>query len=81
MIWSSVYPIRSYVPLRQEALFYLQCSVWGAGGGTIQWQHQQERLGLSARNVPRFQISEIEECKMYLGNKAINDVFGQKSLG
>lgn len=78
MIWSSIYPIRSYVLLRQEALFYLQRSV---SGGTNQWQHQQERLGLSARNVPRFQISEIEECEMYLGNKAINDMFGQKSLG
>lgn len=78
MIWDSIYPIRSYVPLRQEALFYMQCSV---SGGTNQWQHQQERLGLSARNGPRFQISEIEECEMYLGNKAINDMFGQKSLG
>lgn len=49
-------------------------------GGKTQWQHQQELLGLYARNFSGYQISEIEEYEMYLGNKVISDAFGQESL-
>lgn len=48
--------------------------------GHIQWQHQQELLGRSARHFSEFQISEDEECE-YLGNKVMNNVSEQRSLG
>lgn len=55
---------------------------WSAlSWGKEQWQHQEQLLGLSARHLPGFQISEMEGCEMSLGNKVINDVFGWKSLG